>query len=75
MKNTVSRMNAFQIGLCTFKYDKEAKIYSSRPFNIYLFAHSDNYIEIDDRQPILAFQPSCLRFNVKNNFNFNKLFR
>ena len=80
LKNTVQRMNAFQIGLSTFKYDATEKKIISRPFNIYLFPYSDNHINyyrngLLDQAQVLEFSPSCLRFNTRNNFNFNKLFR
>ena len=42
---------------------------------MYLFPHSDNYIDVNDEQRVLGLQPSAIRFNVKNNFNFNRLFR
>ena len=73
-------MNAFQIGLATFKFDATEKKIISRPFNIYLFPYSDNHINyyrngILDQPQVLEFTPGCLRFNTRNNFNFNKLFR
>ena len=68
-------MNAFQIGLSTFKWDEAEKKYVARPFNIYLFPYSENYMEINDEQKVLQFTTSCLRFNIKNRFDFNKLFR
>lgn len=42
---------------------------------MYLFPHSENYIDVNDEARMLMFQPSCLRFNCKNEFNFNKLFK
>ena len=75
LKNTVQKCNAFQIGLATFKWDPKDLCYVSRPFNVYLFPHSDNYFNVGDHQKILQFTPSCLRFNMRNNFNFNRLFR
>ena len=54
---------------------EEEETYVARPFNVYLFPYSENYIDINDEQRILQYTPSCLRFNMKNNFNFNKLFR
>ena len=47
LKNTVQRMYAFQIGLCTFKWDPVDKSYCSRPFNIYLFPNSENHIDVN----------------------------
>ena len=65
-------MNAFQIGLCTFKWCKNTHTYVARPFNIYLFPHSEN--NIGDEWNLL-FTTGCMKFNVKNNFNFNKLIK
>jgi len=36
-KHNCQRMNAFQIGLCTFKWNQMEKAYKARPFNFYLF--------------------------------------
>ena len=62
---TVELMNAFQIGLCTFKWDQEAKKYIARPFNIFLFPHSENHIDLIGQDPrVLHFTTSALKFNV-----------
>ena len=74
LKNTVQRMYAFQIGIATFIWDQENMKYVSRPFNIYLFPHSPNQININGIQKILQFSTSCLKFNLRNKFDFNKLF-
>ena len=63
-------MNAFQIGLATFKWDKRMKEYTIRPFNIYTFPNS----EIMDKR-VLQFDSSCIKFLMSNNFDFNKLFK
>jgi len=69
-------MHAFQIGLCTFKFDAEKKEYVARPFNIYLYPLSDNHIDPQgDDNRILSMHPSAIRFNVRNGFNFNRLYR
>lgn len=75
LRHIVSRMNAFQIGICTFKWDEKEKHYVNRPFNVFLFPHSDTHLDINDEAKVLSFMPSCVRFNIKNDFNFNKLFR
>lgn len=63
-------MNAFQVGIATFKWDPEQRKYMSRPFNAYVFPHS----EILGNQT-LQFKASNLRFLMKHNFDFNKLFK
>ena len=40
LKHNCQRMNAFQIGLCTFKWDRAKQRYSMRPFNFYVFPNS-----------------------------------
>ena len=34
-------MNAFQIGICTFKWDAKKQLYSTRPFNALVFPNSE----------------------------------
>ena len=70
LRHNCQRMNAFQIGLATFKWDNDARKYSIRPFNIYAFPNSN----LMDKQ-ILQFDTSCIKFLIENNFNFNKLFK
>jgi poly(A)-specific ribonuclease len=41
IKHNCERMNAFQVGICCFKWDESRQLYLSRPFNIYNFPHSD----------------------------------
>ena len=41
LKHNCSRMNAFQVGICCFKWDAKRSVYSSRPFNAYVFPHSE----------------------------------
>jgi len=36
-----SRMNTFQIGLCTFKWNEIKMKYVCRPFNFYVFPDSE----------------------------------
>ena len=62
-------MNAFQIGVVTFRWDAKRSQYTSRPFNVYVWPHSDI---IEDR--VTRFKASNLKFLVKHHFDFNKLF-
>ena len=41
LKHNCSRMNAFQIGIATFKWDPDQRKYVSRPFNAFVFPHSE----------------------------------
>ena len=41
LKHNCSRMNAFQVGVCTFKWDARRSTYCSRPFNVYVWPHSE----------------------------------
>ena len=41
LKHNCSRMNAFQIGVCCFKWDTKRSTYTSRPFNVFVWPHSD----------------------------------
>ena len=70
LKHNCSRMNAFQFGIATFKWDASKKQYSIRPFNFYAFPNST----IMDKK-IMQFDTSCIKFLMDNNFNFNKLFK
>ena len=63
-------MNAFQIGFTTFKWDEKVNAYISRPFNVYVWPHSDI---LGDR--VMQFKTSCIKFLMQNNFNYNKLFQ
>ncbi len=40
LKFNCERMNAFQIGICTFKWIPERGKYLARPFNFYVFPNS-----------------------------------
>ena len=55
------------------------KKYKARPFNAFLLAGSENKISIEDdpneKDCLLKFEPSAVKFNLKNGFNFNKLFK
>jgi hypothetical protein len=62
-------MNAFQVGVCCFKWDPRHASYTSRPFNVYVWPHS----EILGDQT-MQFKTSNIRFLMKHNFDFNKLF-
>ena len=70
LKYNCERMNAFQIGIATFKWDHVAKKYSIRPFNIYTFPNST----IMDKR-VMQFDNSSVKFLMQNNFDFNKLFK
>ena len=69
LKHNCARMNAFQIGICTFKWDKKQNCYISRPFNFDVFPHSEIL-----GNKTLQFKASNIRFLIKNHFDFNKLF-
>ena len=62
-------MNAFQVGICCFKWDAKRSCYSSRPFNAFVFPHSEIL-----GNKTLQFKASNIRFLIKNHFDFNKLF-
>lgn len=40
LKHNCTRMNAFQVGLVTFKWNPLTGKYSARPFNFYVFPNS-----------------------------------
>lgn len=40
VKYVCDKFIAFQVGLCTFKWDDELKKYTSRPFSFYVFPRS-----------------------------------
>mmetsp|Transcript_10273 Transcript_10273/g.15632 ORF Transcript_10273/g.15632 Transcript_10273/m.15632 type:complete len:130 (+) Transcript_10273:178-567(+) len=63
-------MNAFQMGICTYKWDQAKKTYVQRPFNIYVFPHST----LMDKK-VTQFDPSAIKFLIDNKFDFNKLFK
>lgn len=69
LKHNCMRMNAFQIGVCCFKWDARRSTYSSRPFNAYVWPQSDI---LGDQTS--QFKSSNIRFLMKHNFDFNKLF-
>ena len=64
-------MNAFQIGIATFKWNAKDSKYSIRPFNFYVWP--GNTTIMDKR--VMQFDTSSLKFLIDNNFNFNKLFK
>lgn len=41
LKHNCQRMNAFQVGLSTFRWDPDKKSYVVRPFNFYVFPNAD----------------------------------
>ena len=69
-KHCCSRMNAFQFGISTFKYDEAKSQYVERPFNAYVFPHSEILGDKTNQ-----FKSSNLAFLMKHNFDFNKLFK
>ena len=64
------RMNAFQFGFATFKWNRHTKSYMSRPFNVNVWPGSD----ILGRQ-VIQFKPNNVKFLSKHQFDFNKLFK
>ena len=45
LARTVRNSHAFQLGLTTFKFDKDHQQFVARPYNIYLFPNSQNHVE------------------------------
>ena len=70
LKHCVDRCNAFQIGWTTYKWDENQSCYVSRPFNAYVWPHSDI---LGDR--VNQFKSSNIKFLMQHNFDFNKLFK
>lgn len=62
-------MNAFQFGIVTFKWDPSKNAYINRPFNFYIFQHSEILGD-----PVMQFKASNIKFLTKHGFDFNKLF-
>jgi hypothetical protein len=62
-------MNAFQVGFCTYKWNQARGAYVARPFNVFVWQHSDILGD-----PVMQFKSSNIRFLMKHNFDFNKLF-
>ena len=62
-------MNAFQVGVCCFKWDNKKGSYTSRPFNVYVWPHSEIL-----QDSTMQFKVSNIRFLMRHNFDFNKLF-
>ena len=69
-KHCCSRMNAFQFGISTFKFDEKKSMYVERPFNAYVFPHSEIL-----GNKTTQFKASNIQFLMKHNFDFNKLFK
>jgi hypothetical protein len=69
LRHNCARMNAFQVGIATFKWDEKKQSYTSRPFNCYAFPNSE---VCGDN--VLQFKSSNIKFLTKNHFDFNKLF-
>ncbi len=69
LRHNCTRMNAFQVGVCTFKWDAKRSTYSSRPLNAYVWPHSEILGD-----STMQFKTSNIRFLMKHNFDFNKLF-
>lgn len=63
-------MNAFQWGICTFKFDKKESVYKTRPFNFYVFPQNN----IDGFDQVLQYKMSNIKFLINHHFDFNKLF-
>ena len=69
LRHNCKRMNAFQFGVCTFKWDQEQNTYVSRPFNVYTWPHSEIL-----GSSTMQFKASNIAFLTKHKFDFNKLF-
>jgi len=73
LKNTESYMQV-QFGLCTFKWNKEDKKYTSKAYNFYIFPMTTSSLRsTPDRT--FSCQSSSLEFLVNQGFDFNKVFR
>ena len=60
---------AFQIGLCTFKWDEASKTYLASPFNYYVYPSS----KLINR--VLHFQPSTFEFLTEHKMNWVTVFK
>ena len=70
LRHTCRRMNAFQVGIATFKWDPKRREYVIRPFNFYVWPNS----AVMDKR-VMQFDVSSVKFLMYNHFDFNKLFR
>ncbi|XP_048761264.2 poly(A)-specific ribonuclease PARN-like isoform X2 [Ostrea edulis] len=62
----------FQVGLCTFCFNKENNKYEARPFNFYVFPRPYSRAAPDCR---FMCQSSSIDFLASQNFDFNKVFK
>nr|XP_022318023.1 poly(A)-specific ribonuclease PARN-like isoform X1 [Crassostrea virginica] len=62
----------FQVGLCTFCYDKENSTYEAKPFNFYVFPKPYSRAAPDCR---FLCQSSSIDFLASQGFDFNKVFK
>ena len=71
IKHNCQRMNAFQFGLTTFKWDSSSNQYMMRPINFWVFPSS----KLVNLNPNVQFSVSAIDFLQENHFDFNKLFK
>jgi poly(A)-specific ribonuclease len=77
VKHVCTKFVAFQIGLCTFKWDDSVRKYTMRPFSFYVFPRS----QIQDKTMLFQvsklannlLQANAIQFLVAQNFDFNKV--
>lgn len=69
VKQSVQTFNVIQIGLCTFRYCSDQRIYITDAYNFYLFPR--NYGLNGENNT--CFQSSAIDFLCKYDFDFNKL--
>jgi len=70
LKKSIQAHNIVQIGLSTFRYCNEQRIYVNDSYNFYLFPRSLGCSSDFN----CTFQSSCVDFLCRNKFDFNKLF-
>jgi|APFre7841882793_1041355.scaffolds.fasta_scaffold208964_1 poly(A)-specific ribonuclease len=69
MRSVINKYTAFQIGICTFKWNDSTNKYNYRPFNFYVWPKS----KIFDKS--MSMQSGTVSFLIDHNFDFNKLFK
>lgn len=68
MRSIVNKFRAFQVGICTFRWDQETSRYKYRPFSFLIWPKSKV------RDESMVFQSGAVTFLLQNSFDFNKLF-
>ncbi|XP_063446244.1 poly(A)-specific ribonuclease PARN-like isoform X1 [Mytilus trossulus] len=71
VKKSCSDFLMFQVGICTFKFNKKTERYEARPFNFYVFPRPHSRVAPDLR---FLCQASSIDFLASQGFNFNKVF-